>query len=69
MSEWIIGHNYIGSVLKTNNSGPDGDESDSEDLEADLDDTVYGVTTVISLKSPNGIYFMNWKKLIKLCNE
>ena len=59
MAEWIIGHNYIGSVLKTNNSGPDVDDSEIDDVDGDVDETVYGITTVIGLKvpAPTGIDF------------
>lgn len=65
MAEWIIGHNYIGSVLKTNNSGPDDEDSDTDDSEAaDLDDTVYGVTTAISLKSAANGPKNNFKKQV-----
>ena len=52
----IIGHNYVGSVLKTNSAEVDDedDESESDDV-MDEDDTVYGITTVVNLRqTPSG---------------
>merc|ERR1712062_307293 len=43
LANWIIGHNYVGSVLKTNNpnthSSDDNDEEESDEM--DEDETVY----------------------------
>ncbi|XP_075259515.1 protein BCCIP homolog isoform X2 [Convolutriloba macropyga] len=56
LANWIIGHNYVGSVLKTNSAEVDDedDESESDDV-MDEDDTVYGITTVVNLRqTPSG---------------
>jgi len=59
LANWIIGHNYIGSVLKTNSNEANDEEGDDGEGEGDnegtdYDDTVYGITTVVSLKITNG---------------
>jgi len=67
LANWIIGHNYVGSVLKTNNpnthSSDDNDEEEESD-EMDEDETVYGITTVVNLKQTQSGKEENFKQSI-----
>merc|ERR1712226_948712 len=65
LANWIIGHNYVGSVLKTNNPNtPSDDNEEEESDEMDEDETVYGITTVVNLKQTQSGKEENFKQSI-----